>query len=38
MCPRRKMKTENYKNYGKCAVLEHGGVKVIGSAPRTSIS
>lgn len=29
MCPRRKMKTENYKNYGKCAVLEHGGVKVM---------
>ena len=29
MCPRRKMKTENYKNYGKCAVLERGGVKVM---------
>ena len=29
MCPRRKMKTENYKNYGNCAVLERGGVKVM---------
>ena len=29
MCPCRKMKTENYKNYGKCAVLERGGVKVM---------
>ena len=23
------MKTENYKNYGKCAVFERGGVKVM---------
>ena len=27
--PRWKMKTENFKNYGKCAVFERGGVKLM---------